>query len=891
QKQIDGLVGWRNYASAQPSGTFPSYSFTTLSTTNYITSVLGSTTRNLAPANTTLASGQSDQLFTSRQHLIQFMTALAGNGNAAPLQNALQYLSTFSRSLNQPSYWPAPDRPKVIGDGIPFVNPPATYSGGNTAYNQDNAVNPVFRTVRVGTSFRRNDGSTAAVGDPLVLKRFALSRLCWITYKGPSADLYSSNPNDPYIVALLKAGVSKQLIQEGTVQNIGNYFGLTWVSGVAGGGSVDGYWNYDLGKGTVQNKIATLAQVATAQRDANFFEILKAAAVAGGVAKVQPSNGMNAVNTSRPADPFFYAYSSNLDLSLIQIGANIISQASPANYPAAIVFSNGTYNLMVWGSVDLPYLYGDYNAAIVNRKAKPDVPSGSAPTASAPADSGSVTAINFPVVWNPYAPRSATVNYDPNLSPALLRVCISNFSAAYPTPATPATSFYYRITPQYTPTGNGTSLTQPILYAPWGGDTVSGGTMNTLFNTTSGRLDSPQNGQANNALLFTNPSATGTAFREPTALLNPSSLSNLGITLTIDGQNTLITKTSPALDSSGIPEDGTNNKFLGFFIAQYPIWFYNSGSSQWCVTNCANAQVAKGATLSLEYNLDPAGKGTWRPYKQYVFTTIFSAGALRSPYSTGATATGNCFAGNLLTAWNNGTLPNGSPDGSNASLRLGFSDLDPRSVAGGLTNNNSLRLNFVDATGTIMYSARPDQTLGTKSGSYYSGGLSKDQYVGSTFTNITDASQYVYDADGVIRRPMGAYVGGIGASSAATTYGLPMATVTTPAGIVTSNSVNRPVMLHRPFRTVAELGYVFSDLPWRNLDFSTPESAYAPLLDAFCINEDYRSDALEAGKVDLNGRQNAVFQAILSGAYRDEVNPVPNGYTTTPSAPLTSGNT
>jgi hypothetical protein len=71
---------------------------------------------------------------------------------------------------------------------------------------------------------------------------------------------------------------------------------------------------------------------------------------------------------------------------------------------------------------------------------------------------------------------------------------------------------------------------------------------------------------------------------------------------------------------------------------------------------------------------------------------------------------------------------------------------------------------------------------------------------------------------------------------------------------------------------VAELGYVFSDTPFRNIDFMTPESGYSALLDVFCINEDYRPDAVMAGRVDLNTKQAPVIQALLNGAYRDEEN-------------------
>jgi hypothetical protein len=78
------------------------------------------------------------------------------------------------------------------------------------------------------------------------------------------------------------------------------------------------------------------------------------------------------------------------------------------------------------------------------------------------------------------------------------------------------------------------------------------------------------------------------------------------------------------------------------------------------------------------------------------------------------------------------------------------------------------------------------------------------------------------------------------------------------------------LLLHRPFRTVAELGYVFRDVPWKNLDFFTPESGDAALLDLFCITETDDSNALVAGKVNLNTRQAPVLAAIVSGAYVDD---------------------
>lgn len=71
-----------------------------------------------------------------------------------------------------------------------------------------------------------------------------------------------------------------------------------------------------------------------------------------------------------------------------------------------------------------------------------------------------------------------------------------------------------------------------------------------------------------------------------------------------------------------------------------------------------------------------------------------------------------------------------------------------------------------------------------------------------------------------------------------------------------------PEFLNRPFRTVGELSYVFRDLPWKSLDFSTKDSADAALLDFFCVNDS--SNPVVAGKVSANTHQPVVIQSLLS---------------------------
>ena len=84
-------------------------------------------------------------------------------------------------------------------------------------------------------------------------------------------------------------------------------------------------------------------------------------------------------------------------------------------------------------------------------------------------------------------------------------------------------------------------------------------------------------------------------------------------------------------------------------------------------------------------------------------------------------------------------------------------------------------------------------------------------------------------------------------------------------------SSSRPIILNRPFRTVGELGYVFRDLPWKELDFFTSTSGDGGLLDMFCVNETAASpgSAMVAGSVNLNTRQAPVLQAIMAGAIKD----------------------
>jgi hypothetical protein len=137
---VNDLVGWRNYASAQPAGNFGSFSFNAASVANYFNFVLANLNGFLETGGT-VWNGRTDQAFVSRQMLIAYR---ASTGFSA---EALQHLGTFSRDLNLATWGPASTR-------------------------------------RVTASFSRSDGSVARQGEPL-FRRFPLGKLSWLGQTGP----------------------------------------------------------------------------------------------------------------------------------------------------------------------------------------------------------------------------------------------------------------------------------------------------------------------------------------------------------------------------------------------------------------------------------------------------------------------------------------------------------------------------------------------------------------------------------------------------------------------------------------------------------------------------------------------------------------------------------
>jgi hypothetical protein len=182
------------------------------------------------------------------------------------------------------------------------------------------------------------------VGEPLVKQRFPLSRLAWITYKGPSALLATT---DPVYTALVNAGVSTTTISAGTAANILTCFGLTF------GGTTGAPWTYSHG---AANRIFRLDEVAAAGREPDFFELLQAGILSG-------SLGQNTNGGVTGGNVFPDIHMSNTAHHVLSIGAAIIDQADPDSIPTRLQFNPSGTLWTAYGVENLPYITQMYPIA------------------------------------------------------------------------------------------------------------------------------------------------------------------------------------------------------------------------------------------------------------------------------------------------------------------------------------------------------------------------------------------------------------------------------------------------------------------------------------------------------------------------------------------------
>src|SRR5581483_6148860 len=565
--QVDNIVGWRNYATIQPSGQSlnGNYDFHNLpfTGTNYYNYLMSNKTGFLSVTGSTYGNPpRTDQLFTSRQDLLRFRRSTAFT------QNALQYLTHFSRDLNQPSL--VPEHIQNAGAPTVVVQNNGGNDAGPTAAGQqggDDRINPSFLSVRVTAAFDRNDrdpadpnGSgyiKALIGEPLVKTRFALNRLAWLTFKGPIASdpaggqglgTLSADPDlQPVIASLRQRGLSDDFLRRGGPTNIQKYFGLKWNDP-----SDPNAWLY------ADSSIKTLSQVASANRDANFVELLKAAIKVGSIAK--PSTIQKP--TGNPLDPLDWQSRQDysVDRAILQIAANIIDQSDVDGYPTRILFQGDPKNKEIAGIENLPYLYRMRDGVLKLRNPNPLPPpdpfgdaANGTPVFGTLKDTGVAALMLMPEIWNPHSQTSSLGTPRPQD----FRVILDSADPDAIVAGGPGSASTYN-TIKVSSWKNTAQIHSYTLNRP---PPFTRGPDGTGASFTGGFAGNPrQFSDANSVLTFSVPDAN--VFREPTLLFKPGKPAGSVLAIDFTGiqqhESSFYADLSPFLGSNGLRSIDTN---------------------------------------------------------------------------------------------------------------------------------------------------------------------------------------------------------------------------------------------------------------------------------------------------------------------------------------------
>jgi len=763
----------------------------------------------------------SDRMFSSRQDLIRYARANPGTftANADGSVTALQYLGVFSRDVNQPSFKPSATRPKIkFSDS----------QGGNDAIGLDDVINP---------------GARGTGGVALVKKRFALDNISLLS--DPSAD----------------ASRIKMLF--GFTKN-----GNTWV--------------YDHGS---PSQILNLKDVPST-RDPDFFEILKAAIHAGSLG-VQHGTSLPAVpaNFYRPSLGYDDA---SLDYQIIQIGANIIDQSDSDSYPTQIVFDGTTFA----GVENLPYMDA-ITLQVLPEKVLAGVKPPNTPAGYSYAYVGDWTgpfqavALLRPRLWNPHSGNSTAVAKTPvNFR---LRAETSAGGAAHYV-RTRYVSATFGAKAGNWPLNGGSWVTDYTALDPAGKNYGPGLPDNPASSLDAGPL----------TVDFSLPSGWQSTF--PNAFTDPRIISHK---YTGSGLDT-ISGTAGATQFSTISpwiQNGfaDGQSYAAVLASPYSVYGFPLGRlwmgpyvKATTPTGPANLRLfgileAYGGPVKV--TLECSDGTNWIPYDTAYYLPQDAANATDQIYALDGSNLDKSV--NDLDAQSGFTCFKFDPRSKRWGSVISYSGFLARGTNAQLFSRwqsytmrerETLRQGSVATSPPFGYRYQPASAkeFDPNASSVWSAPANSDPGtadIASVAVN-TSASTATYsylDPDGIRRRGMGAYWTG------ASFNGQPLANYNDPSTAVARSDVlrNRPLILNRPFRSVAELGYVFRDTPWRNLDFFTAESGDAALLDFFCIHptEDASGKALVpvtdegapivAGKVNLNTRQPAVLAALIRGAARE----------------------
>ena len=322
----------------------------------------------------------------------------------------------------------------------------------------------------------------------------------------------------------------------------------------------------------------------------------------------------------------------------------------------------------------------------------------------------------------------------------------------------------------------------------------------------------------------------------------------------------------------------TPPSFVGFRLPDFLLTAGSPNNPKLMLQMGANGTTTTANRFNATLEVD-AGGGTWVPYNHFVgiadtnpnYTfrgSWITDAPLPVRQSLASAGTPRAFGASQLT--------------TEVPAPAAYMKTDPRATRFGIfqsdtnpTANSRIVLSlWPSATGTVPNGF--GGTVGTdvehvpnrfSAAAYYPATLSINGPVDAR----DNATTTYADNDNVTRPADAIYPGAATTTGSSTPY-------------YTTSTSYRPIMLNRPFRNVAELGYAFRDLPWKTLDFFSDKSADAGLLDIFTTNDGPRvldsngnvigmaPPMIAAGSVNLNTTQAADLQAIFAGSILDEIN-------------------
>lgn len=751
----------------------------------------------------------NDNLFLSRQDMLR----LAKLHPEWLGDSALPLFTHFTRDLDAPSWAPHPKRRKVT---MPAAK------GGNDAYGADDQVNP-------DTMAFSKERQTL-----LLPRRFPLERLRWVATPG------KDGPENP-----AKAE---------------RYFGLRWATD---------HWVYTQAR--PNGDLYTLQDV-PAEREPNFFEILRATVLCGSLGRQYGAGGFAAGAELTNWSHKIGGIDGSINLNIMEMGACLIDQADSDSYPTAISLRGSGRDFWAFGKEDVPYLYRTIAVPYRTKRLAPKVyyANGSI----APTECYEVAMALQVGMWRPHQPAQ----YGSGSGPVKFRIRPQHVDLY-------SGSVFFLQGGWRVPGKSGEVPYPPAVqegdYTYWGGPN---------YRQTNPELF-PKTFDGSEFIELSVPSDS-TAFREPQTLHSDKHAQANGYTAS--GATVAV-----------IPDD---LRWPGLAGGYRSIYGFLAGKGMTARMEAENgpSSVDDGTRLGqgffngqpIEFLLEYlAEDGSWRPYQRAEFSyfSTFSRHYAREPYwKTAAWHWGSFLVdprtarfggiGGTHQGWCQSVNPLGAPQTGPDTFapRLHW----PEGAAMRWEEVQKVRFDGAELySGVWSWWRQPAPSTGWNFNGQVEWWMNMN-HVGCLENNKAAWDQpftlAYQDPDGVLRP-------GVGADNVwgKSILGNPMSrryAVNLTNGKLTKSSslAGRPRVLNRPFRSVGELAHAFRGTPWHDIDFLNGSSPDAGLLDVFSLYEDpargktkvdLKEDSkapVVAGRVNLNTADVEVIAALLRGAAVDE---------------------